>query len=142
MKYDLLFSIALMFVFASCKTEEEVVPVPDYIGTWFGSSVAVPDSPFDYVDARITCKEDGTYETLLYNVGGSTLQNMSSRGTYACSNGIFYSVMTEVYDQVSGWVDYYDPYACSYSISGNTLTMQQDFNQDGTVDTVWTLSRQ
>jgi hypothetical protein len=65
--------LILLCALFSCNTDGEV---PDYIGIWFASNVVTPGGNFD---AQVTLNEDGTYETLLYNVGGSTLQAGSSR---------------------------------------------------------------
>lgn len=115
----------------------------DYVGIWFASNVETPGQPA-YVDAKITLNTDGTYETLLYNVGGSTLQSFSSRGTYTCANNIFTAQMTEQYNG-SAWVHASGtPPPAAYSVSkdGNTLTLFQDFDQNGTTDAIWTLTRQ
>jgi hypothetical protein len=116
--------------------------VAKYVGIWFASNVETPGPA--YVDAKITLNTDGTYETLLYNVGGSTLLNMSSRGTYTCANNIFRAQLTEQYNG-SAWVLVSGtPPPAPYSVSedGNTLIVFQDFDQNGTTDAIWTLTRQ
>jgi hypothetical protein len=117
--------------------------VAKYIGIWFGKKVEIPGPPWT-VDVKITLSTNGTYETLQYNVDGSTLLSGSSRGTYTCANNILSAQQTEQYngsawDLVSG-----TPPPGSYSVSedGNTLTLFQDFDQNGTTDSIWTLTRQ
>ena len=129
--------LILLHALASCTMEE---PLPDIVGIWFGSSVDVPSSP-PPVDATITIRTDGTYETLMYDVGGSDLQNMSNRGTYTASHTIFTATMSEMYDGTD-WVAAVAVWSNAYSVSGDTMLLYQDFDQDGTVDAIWTLTRQ
>jgi hypothetical protein len=129
--------LAMLVVFISCSTEEEA----DYIGTWAVSNAEVPGPA--YVDAVVTIRDDGTYESLIYIHGTTELLEGSSRGTYACSHGIFYARATSVYDtDISDWIDSGLASAVPYSVSGNTLTIHQDFDQDGIEDVVWNLTRQ
>jgi hypothetical protein len=119
----------------SIKVEEGL---PDCAGIWFGSNVETPGEP---VDAWITLTVAGTYETLLHEVGGSTILPMSQRGTYACAGNVLAAASTETYDGAT-WVPEVVTWTVSYSISGNTLTLYQDFDQNGLVDATWTLVRQ
>jgi hypothetical protein len=130
--------LILLCALFSCNTDGEV---PDYIGIWFASNVVTPGGNFD---AQVTLNEDGTYETLLYNVGGSTLQAGSSRGTYTCANNIFSAQQKEQYNG-SAWVaapGTLPPAAYIVSEDGNTLTLIQDFDEDGNIDATWTMTRQ
>jgi hypothetical protein len=115
--------------------------VAKYVGIWFASNVETPGGNYD---VKITLSIDETYETLMYNVGESTLQSWSSRGTYTCANNIFSAQQTEQYNG-SAWVPASGtPPPAAYSVSedGNTLTVFQDFDQNGTTDAIWTLTRQ
>ena len=113
----------------------------DYIGTWFGSNFELPDS--SHVDLKLTLRADGTYEALQYDVDGSTLQDMSHRGTYTCANNILYTTSTEIYYTGSEWTSEVQTYGTPYSISGNTLTMYLDFDPDDPDDdATWILTRQ
>ena len=124
--------IASAITLVTCKSIDEVA---NYVGTWFASNV---ETPIAYHDVEITLTIDGTYETLMYDVGGSTLQSGSSRGTYTCANNIFSAQQTEQYNG-SAWVPAsvtLPPVAYSVSEDGNTLTLFQDFGA------IWTLARQ
>jgi hypothetical protein len=130
--------VAMLVVITSCATEEEEA---DYIGTWAVSNAEVPGPA--YVDAVVTIRDDGTYESLIYIPGSTELIEGSSRGTYACSHGIFYARATSIYDtDISDWIDSGLASAAPYSVSGNTLTIHQDFDQNGIEDAVWNLTRQ
>ena len=130
--------ILLLSIYA-CKQEDD--SVADIVGTWFGSNLEFPPNGLTHVDAKSTINADGTYETLLYDVGGSTLQDFSNRGTYSCSNNIIYSTTTEIYDQGS-WTSTVETYETPYSVSGDTLTLYQDWDEDGKTDATWILTRQ
>ena len=132
MKRDLAFcTIVLILLCAlfSCTTDGGV---SDYVGIWLASNVVTPGGN---VDAHIALNEDGTYETLLYDVGGSTLQAGSSRGTYTCANNKLTNTIEEVYDG-SVWKAQGGTQVTPYSISGDTLTLYQDFGE------TWNLTRQ
>ncbi len=130
--------IASAMTLVTCKPIDEE---ENYVGIWFASNV---ETPIAYQDVKITLNIDGTFETLMYNVGGSTLQSGSSRGTYTSANNIFSAQQTEQYNG-SAWVPASDtppPVAYSVGEDGNTLTLFQDFDQNGTTDAIWTLTRQ
>ncbi len=132
-----IFLILLCALF-SCTAGDEV---PDYVGVWFASNVVTPGGNFD---VRIALNGGGTYESLLYNVGGSTLQAGSSRGTYVCASSIFSAQQTEQYNG-SAWVAASGtPPPAAYSVSedDNTLTLIQDFDENGTTDATWIMTRQ
>ncbi len=112
--------------------------LPDCAGIWLGSNVETPGGP---VDARIALNIDGTYESLLYEVGGSMLLPMSQRGTYACADNLMTAASTETYDGAA-WVPEVVTWAVAYSISGSAMTLYQDFDQNGSIDATWALVSQ
>ena len=95
--------------------------VAQHVNRWFTSDVETPKANHD---VKITLNVDGTYETLLHDVGGSTPQSGSSRGTNTWNDGIASAQQTELYNG-SAWVPCSGtppPAACSVSEDGNTLT--------------------
>ena len=132
----LLAVAALALVLAGCDTTGDD---PGYIGVWEGSTVELPGPSF--ADVQITLEDDGTLESLMYDVGGSTLQDGSTRGTYSVANGVCYSVATLEYD-TGAWIPAWSASAAAYTLSGDTLTIHQDFDGDGTSELDWVLTRQ
>ena len=124
--------------------DEEPPPPPcaGLVGTWFGSSVEVP-GPW-YVDAWVTIRADGSFESLLYNVGGQDTQEMSMRGTYICDNGTFVAHLTDIF--IGGiWVPPPVPmeFLILYTLNGDILILHQDFDQLGEPPYIdWNLFRQ
>ena len=126
--------ILTTFVF-SCTTEDGL---PDYVGTWFGGNLDGVGSP---ADLKFTLRADGTYEGLMYDAGTTTILDNSNRGTYTCANNIFTSHATEIYSAGS-WIPQVMSQSIPYSISGNTMTLSIDYDQNGTIDFNWELTRQ
>jgi hypothetical protein len=127
---------AMVFGFIACEPTDP--PVPAYVGVWEGSDL--PTSSFHY-DAVFTLWLDGTYESLLYDVGGTTLQDMSTRGTYTMVSGVMYSTVTEMYSSGS-WAPATMSNASPCTVVGDTLTLSVDFTGDGIPDEDWVLTRQ
>ena len=117
-----LFTVVLILLLSiyACKQEDD--SVADIVGIWSGSNLEVPVNGWTNVDVKITINADGTFESLLYDVGELTLQDYSSRGTYTCANNIMYYHMTEIYDQGS-WTSIDQTGETPYSVSGDTLTL-------------------
>lgn len=113
-------------------------PLPDYVGVWEGSDLPTPG--FHY-DAVMTLAEDGTYESLLYDVGGSTLQQGSSRGTYTVAGGAITVNVTQLFDGAA-WQSVTMVSTTACTLAGDTLTMSIDFTGDGVPDNDWVLTRQ
>jgi hypothetical protein len=118
----------------------EEPPAPSLVGVWFGEGVEQPGDP-EFLDAYITVGEDGSFESLLYDAGGATLQGMSMRGTYTVTDSTFNATTSEIYDLMYGWQPLVLTWSMQYTISGDTLTLHQDFDQDGTPDIDWILNR-
>ncbi len=119
-------------------------PPPPYVGVWWGTHLDLTYTGGTYSDGQITVGADGTFETLLYYEGTSTLQQMSSRGTYTVTDGVIHAELSEVYDEAAGWMTLDPPmvFVSGFSVVGDTFELYQDFDQDGVVDAVWTLTRQ
>ncbi len=113
-------------------------PDPACVGIWTGSDMPSPSFHYDVV---FTLSADGDCESLLYDVGGTTLQDMSSRGTYTYSAGVLHSEITQLY--ISGsWTSSSMTYDTPCSVAGDTLTMSVDFTGDGIPEYDWVLTRQ
>lgn len=125
---------ALTLGVVACKP-----PLPDYVGVWIGSGVQSP-SETTY-DAVVTFEEDGNCETLLYDVGGTTLQQGSSRGTYTADGSKLTTNSTQWYDGAA-WQSVTIVGTTPYTLVGDTLTMSIDFTGDGFPDNDWVLTRQ
>ncbi len=89
----------------------------------------------------VTLTSGGAYESLLYDVGGTTLQDNSNRGTYTWSAGVLISAVTEVYASGS-WTSVTMTSSTACTVVGDTLTMSIDFTGDGVPDNDWVLTRQ
>ena len=113
-------------------------PIPDLVGIWMGSDLPTPG--FHY-DAVITLTSGGAYESLMYDVGGTTLQDGSSRGTYSYSAGVLISAVTEVYASGS-WTSTTMTQSTACTVVGDTLTLSIDFTGDGVPDNDWVFTRQ
>ena len=57
-------------------------------------------------------------------------------------DNIWYVESTEIYYTGSGWTSDVQTFETPYSVSGDTLILYQDFDQNGTTDVTWTLTRQ
>ncbi len=134
-KTKLLLCLALIasaMMLVTCKPIDPTAP--SLIGIWFGTQGPTPSG--GYFDVKFTIREDGTFESLLLDEGTDTIQSMSSRGTYTCSDNIVYAQNTEIYDG-SNWVADSGTSQAQYSFSDNGNTLTLSINPS----TTWTLTR-
>ena len=117
--------------------------VPDYVGVWFGENLDFTYVGGVYNDGRMFIGAEGSHEFQIYELGTSTLVH-GFRGTCTEADGVFYTILTEEYSYADGaWIEI-EPVSAenTYSISGDTMTLNQDWDSDGTVDTIWTFIRE
>jgi hypothetical protein len=132
--------LALTLGATACQPPDEGndPPIPDLVGIWMGSDMPTPGFHYDVV---VTLTSGGTYESLLYDVGGTTLQDNSNRGTYTWSAGVLISAVTEVCASRS-WTSTTITQSTACTVVGDTRTLSIDFTGDGVPDNDWVLTRQ
>ena len=129
--------VPLLFGFAlSCENG-----TPDYVGTWAVYNAEV--EPEVFVDAVVTLRNDGTFESLAYEVGTTNLTDGSARGTYEVEGDLFTMTITEQY-QSGAWQPHSQTSIAQYSISGDTMTLNIDLDEppDGVYDLTMILTKQ
>ena len=142
-KLLLSFIVISLFAFIlSCPDEGSDVPEQaEYIGIWVGYNIEVSLSSFN--DVVFTINIDGTFESLLYEVGTQTLAEESSRGNYTVNGDIFDSLTTEIYDGFN-WIPDVEWYRSLFTIVGDTMNLNVDMDSppDGVYDVLFVLQRQ
>jgi hypothetical protein len=132
-----LILVAVVSVLALALSACNSSPSNSITGTWRGSNLSLGVGS---VDALMTV-DSSTYEALLYAVGTTTLQDGSNRGTYSYSGETFQYTRTQEYNGAA-WQSSSATGSNHVVVSGNTMTVDQDFNADGVVDATWSLTRQ
>jgi hypothetical protein len=131
--------LCILILFGIVPGCEEVEELPEWIGTWEGSDLVTPGTPVDWT---LILNEDETYESLLYDAGTTDLlAGSASRGTYSCSDTLITFYVEEVWNG-SAWAPNPLTSSLAYTLSGDTLVISVDFDDDGAVDADWTLTRQ
>ena len=132
-----VFVVTIFFVISSCSTNGD----PAYVGIWAVYNAEV--EPEVFIDAVITLRNDGTFESLVYQAGTTTLTEGSAKGTYVVEGDIFTMTITELY-QSGAWQSASQTNIGQYSISGNTMTLNIDVSEppDGIYDMQMILTKQ
>ena len=141
--------IAMIIVVASCSKDDGVAP--DYVGTW------VSDSSVDGLTAKesIVLTSNSFSDLYQVNTGTAWVDYMLVKGSISVNKQLMTIVLTEIglaFDSETGdptgtmvtykaGTDFFDlilqesgqapTFKSEYSVSGNTLTLKTDNNEDG-----------
>lgn len=159
----IVFSVFVLSVMESCKKDEKADNpgvFSDYTGTWVTEKTFdLEDGSYVIRDVVVFTADHFTEVAKMKNPQGEWIDITGRKGTITANAGVFNVTLTEAgcttYDEETsmptGIINYYDAgtpefnqvltememmqnYQALYAVSGNTLTLKTDDNQNGSYD--------
>ena len=147
MKKFVLPILLCCILFVTILTCEQSSGDPDYVGTRKAFNTQTDPGPLPvFRDLVVILSGGGSFESLVHELGTSTLTEGSARGIYTAANNVFTMSITEQYSIVPpvGWQVNPQIALTPYTLAGNTLTLFIDLSEppDGDADLIVALTRQ